>query len=169
MAFTRVLPEKAGPIEGVVDTGIVTVAHFKNPAQTAAINFLSRILEGEARCVIPTSTLLGAYHIMTRYIGVERAAAFRALTKTLETRFPAFYTDIPIDLVVDSLTYADSYRVESWDGYIIALAKAFNAPIIYSIDRVLAKRIREIRVVNPIPEEEFKAYDTWLRDKLVRG
>lgn len=166
MVFTRILPKEAGPVEGVVDTGIIAVAHFENPAQMSTVDFLSRILAGEARCIVPTSMFLGAYHIMTRYIGVEGVTAFRVLTKTLETRSPALYTDVSIDLVVDALTYANGYRVESWDGYVVALAKTFNAPIIYSIDKVLAKRVREIKVVNPIPEEEFKTYNTWLREKL---
>lgn len=133
---------EARPVEGVVDTGIIVVAHFENPAQMSTVNFLSRILEVKAKCIIPTSTFLGAYHIMTRYIGIEGVSAFRALTKTLETRSPALYTDVPIDLTIDALTYANSYRTESWDGYIIALAKAVNAPIIYSLDKVLAKRVR---------------------------
>ncbi|HID91040.1 TPA: PIN domain-containing protein [Candidatus Bathyarchaeota archaeon] len=151
-----------------MDTGIIVIAHFENPAQRSAVNFLSEILGMKVRCVIPTSAFLGAYHIMTRYIGVEAVAAFRALSKTLETRSPTLFTDIPIDLAIDALAYAGGYRVESWDGYIMALARAFNAPIIYSIDKGLSRKVKGINVVNPIPEEEFRAYCTWLRGKLVK-
>ena len=111
MALERVLLEEAGPIEGVVDTGIIAIAHFKNPAQESAINLLSRILRWETKCLMPTSAYLGAYHIMTEYIGVERVAAQIALTRTLETRSPAFYPDASVELTKDALTYANGYRM----------------------------------------------------------
>ena len=166
MVIERVLLEEAGPIEAVVDTGIIVMAHFENPAQRSAVNLLSKILTGERRCLIPTSTLLGAYHIMTEYLGVEVVPAYKALTKTLETRSPALYPDISIDQTIDALTCASGYHVESWDGYIIALAKEVNAPIIYSIDEDLAKKIKEIQVINPIPKEDYNRYNEWLRQRL---
>jgi len=163
MAFSRILSEEIGPVEGVLDTGIVAIAHFDNPAKKGVVDFLSKILRWERKCMIPTSSFLGAYHIMTEYIGVERVAAHKALIKTLELRSPAFYEDISIDLAVDAITYADGYHVESWDGYIIALSRLFNAPVIYSIDKELMKKVREVKVVNPISEEDFKKYNEWLR------
>lgn len=164
MAFSRILPEETGPIEGIIDTGIVTIAHFDNPAKKSAIDFLSKILRWERKCIIPTSSLLGAYHIMTEYIGVERVTAHRALIKTLELRSPALYEDISIELTIDAITHASGYRIESWDGYIIALSKLFNAPIIYSIDKELMRKVKEVKVINPIPPEEFEKYNEWLKE-----
>ena len=96
---------------------------------------------------------------MTEYIGVERVAAQRALIKTLELRSPALREDIPTDLTIDAVTYASGYHVESWDGYIIALSRLLNAPIIYSIDKELMRRVKEVKVINPLPEGEFKKYN----------
>lgn len=169
MAVERLLSEEAGPIEAVVDTGIITIAHFENPAQEGVLDLLSEILRWERRCLIPTSTLLGAYHIMTEYLGVERVSACRALTNTLRTRSPALYPDISIDLAVDALTYANGYKIEAWDGYLFALAKAVNAPMIYSIDEAMARRLREVEVVNPIPEEEYRQYKKWLKENVSRS
>ena len=166
MALERVLFGEAWSIEAIVDTGITVIAHFENPAQGIAVNLLSQVLKGERRCLIPTSTLLGAYHIMTEYLGVEKVSAYKALTRTLETRSPALYQDISIDQAIDALTYANGYHIESWDGYIIALAKEMNAPMIYSLDEKLATKIKEVHVVNPIPEEEYKSYNQWLRQRL---
>ncbi|MFQ6077492.1 MAG: hypothetical protein ACE5Z5_15415, partial [Candidatus Bathyarchaeia archaeon] len=107
MAFEGVLPEETGPIEAVVDTGITTIAHFENPAQASALELIREILSWRRRCLIPTSTILGAYHIMTEYLGVERVSACRALTATLMTRSPALYPDVSVDIAVDAITYAN--------------------------------------------------------------
>ena len=169
MAIERVLSEEAGPIEAVVDTGITTIVHFQNPAQEFALDLLSEILRWERRCLIPTSTLLGAYHIMTEYLGVERVGACRALTNTLRTNSPALFPDISIDLAVDALINANGYRIEVWDGYIFALARAVDAPMIYSIDVAMSRRLREVEVVNPIPEEEYEEYKKWLKENFSRS
>ena len=42
MAFKRVLSEEAGPVEGVIDTGVVVIAHFDNPAREVAFEFFGR-------------------------------------------------------------------------------------------------------------------------------
>jgi len=166
MVLRGLLPKKAGPIEGIVDTGIIVIAHFDNPARRIAFQFLEKVLTWERKCIIPVTAILGAYHVMTRYLGVEDTSAYRALTKTLETGSPAFHEDVNVDSAIDSLTYALSYKVESWDGYIIHLAKRFRAPIIYSVDLELKRKTREIQVINPIPPETFTQYIKWLGEKL---
>ena len=166
-ALRRVLFEKAGSIEGIIDVGIVVIAHFENPARDNAFNFLKSILLWKKKCLIPTSAFIGAYHVMTRYLGVDRLSACKALIKTLETRSPAFYEDISLDMAIDALENALSYKIESWDGYIVSLAKNYGAPIIYSIDGELARRVKEIEVINPIPHERFLEYNRWLKEKLV--
>ena len=166
MVSERLLPKEIGVVEGIVDTGIVVIAHFENPARKHAFSFLKEILAWKRKCLIPVTAILGAYHIMTKYLGVEDVSAYKALTKTLETRSPALYEDVSIDSALDSLTYALSYKIESWDGYLIYLAKKFKAPIIYSIDHELAKKVKEIQVINPIPPSIFELYSKWIREKL---
>lgn len=166
MAVEEILSTKAGPIEGVVDTGIVAIAHFKNPARETAFDFLSSILRWERRCVTPTSAFIGAYHVMTEYIGVDKVSAYRALSKTLETRSPALHEDIPLDMAIDALSYANGYDIESWDGYIVALARSYGAPVIYTLDQEMARKVKGIAVVNPIPQEIFRQYNKWLAEKL---
>jgi len=149
----------------VVDVGVVVISHFENPAKEPALEFLSDVLKWRRKCIIPTSTILGAYHILTRYLKVEKTSAYEVLTKTLRTRSPAFYEDIDIEVVLDSLTNALGYNVESWDGYIVALAKKFKATI-YTIDLKLIERIKDVPAVNPIPEDVFEEYNRWLRTRL---
>jgi len=152
-------------IEGVVDVGLIVISHFENPAKEVTLEFLSDVLKWKKKCIIPTSTILGAYHILTKYLKVEKVSAYEALTRTLKTRSPAFYEDISVDTVLDSLTNALGYSVESWDGYIIALAKRFRATI-YTVDLKLMRKVRDVPVVNPIPEKIFKEHNRWLRAHL---
>jgi predicted nucleic acid-binding protein len=154
-------------IEGVVDVGIIVISHFENPAKDVALEFLANVLKWKRKCIIPTSTILGAYHILTRYLKVERASAYDALTRTLKTQSPAFYDDISVEIVLDSLTNALGYNVESWDGYIVALAKKFKATI-YTVDMKLIRKVRDVPVVNPIPDDVFKEYNRWLKSQLER-
>jgi len=165
MAVREIPPQKTGPIEGDVDTGIVANAQFKNPARETAFNFLSKILRWERKCITPTSAFLGAYHIMTQYIGVDKVSAQRALTKTLETRSPTLHQDISIDEAIDSLIYANGYNIESWDGYIVSLAKSHGATVIYTLDQEMARKVKEVTVINPIPQEAFRKYNEWLKEK----
>ncbi len=66
----------------------------------------------------------------------------------------------------DALTYALAYRIESWDGYIIHVAKAHGTRLIYSVDRELAKKAKEMTVLNPFPEDLMKEYDTYLQRRI---
>jgi hypothetical protein len=118
------------------------------------------------KCLIPVSTFLGAYHILTNYLRVERVSACEVLKKTLETKSPAFYSDINIDLAINALTNAMGYRIESWDGYVVAIARAHSAPIIYTIDGEMKKKVKDLHVVNPIPKDVFREYNEWLKENI---
>ncbi|WP_456478296.1 hypothetical protein [Geoglobus ahangari] len=112
MVFSRVQHEKVG-IEGVVDVGLIVISHFENPAKNHALEFLKSVLLWERKCLIPVTAFLGAYHVLTNYLGVERISAYEALRKTLETRSPALYSDLSVDTAVESLANAMGYRIES--------------------------------------------------------
>jgi predicted nucleic acid-binding protein len=148
--------------------GPVVLAHFQNPAQAEAMRLLSDVLRTKRRCLIPTSTILGAYHVMTRYIRVESAFAADALTRTLSTRSPSFYPDIEVDVANRALSLASGFRIESWDGYLVAVAEKEGAPVIYSTDEELSKKVRSIKVINPFPEDVYREYKDWMRDNLSR-
>ena len=150
-----------GSLEGIVDVGIVVIAHVTNPARDEAINFLKRVFVGEINAIIPTSAFLGGYHILTRYLKVPRLDAKQSLMATLKVNAPVFYEDIKIEHVMDSLEYAAVYNIESWDGYLISLAKDFDAHTIFTIDRDFRK-IPGLLIINPISNNAMKAYHNWL-------
>lgn len=154
---------------GILDVGIIAIAHFENPAQGEALGFFSRILREGKRCFIPLATFLGAYHVMTEYLGVRRTQAERALRKTLETRSPNFYGDIAREYVLDALSSASDYKIESWDGYLISLAKKFEAPLIYTVDEKIDCEIEAVEAVNPIQPEVYSEYKEGLKEKLEKS
>lgn len=165
MVFSGIQHEK-DRIEGVVDVGLIVIAHFENPAMNYALDFLKDVLLWKRKCLIPVTAFLGAYHILTSYLRVERISAYEALKKTLETRSPALYTDVHVDVAIEALTNAMGYRVESWDGYLVAIAKAHSAPVIYTIDSKMKKKVKDLHIVNPIPEDIFEEYSRWLEKSI---
>ncbi|MEQ9715159.1 MAG: type II toxin-antitoxin system VapC family toxin [Candidatus Asgardarchaeia archaeon] len=148
-------------VEGIVDVGIIVIAHVDNPARSEALNFLKKVLLREIRAIIPISAFLGAYYILTKYLKVPRLDAKRSLIRTLEVETPSFHEDIKVENVIDALDYAATYNIESWDGYLISLAKDFNTDIIYSIDENF-KKVPGIVLINPISDEKMKEYHKWI-------
>jgi len=65
------MPSRKSEFEGVLDVGLIVIAHFENPARTYASDFLKEVLEVKRRCIIPLSTYLGAYIIMARYLRID--------------------------------------------------------------------------------------------------
>jgi predicted nucleic acid-binding protein len=166
VAIKGILPEKDWPVEGIVDTGIVVISHFDNPAKDEALEFVADVLGLKRKCLIPTSAFLGAYHIMTEYLGVDRVPACRALSKSLRIGSPALHQDIPIEITEESLAYASGYGIESWDGYLVSLAKAYGASVIYTIDKEMGRKVKDLAITNPLSGDTFREYNAWIERRL---
>jgi predicted nucleic acid-binding protein len=89
--------------------------------------------------------------VATRYLKFPVASVEEKLVKMLETKSPAFYSRVSLEEAISAIKYATLFRVESWDGYIIELARSLGNHIVYTLDREL-ERIKDIVVVNPFPE-----------------
>jgi predicted nucleic acid-binding protein len=152
-------------LEGIIDVGCIVVAHFDNPVQKEMIEFLEPVLEGKQSVGIPNSTFMGAFHILTSYLRVSPIDAKKSLMDTFRLESPCFIADIHKEVVTEALELATYYKVESWDGYMVALAKIYGTKIIYTIDKRM-KKISEIVVKVPVEEEKMKGYHEWLREKL---
>jgi len=161
------LRENWGSINGIVDVSILVIAHFDNPAKIHALKFLRSVLKLDIRALIPTTAFIGAYHILTNYLKVPRKLARDALIFTLNTKSRAFYEDILITTAIDAIDYAAVYNIESWDGYLVSLARKFGTKIIYSIDKRIQK-VEEILVVNPIPEDSMKEYHKFIKNLMKK-
>jgi predicted nucleic acid-binding protein len=159
--------ESSASPEGVLNVSILVLACFENPLKENSVDFLSKVLTQEKPAAIPTSAILGAYHITTRYLGVPKIAAKRVLEGILRTESPALYPSISSKTALDALDYAAAYNIESWDGYLISLTRSMGSTIIYTLDEELAK-VKEITAVNPFPVDVMKQYHSFLANKIKR-
>ena len=152
-------------VEGVVDVSIIVPTCFENPLKKLATDFLGEVLSLRRKAIIPVTAVLGAYHIATRYLRAPRRVVKKILVEMLETRSPALYPRVSVLMAVEALDVATTYNIESWDGYIIALAQSFKTKIVYTLDSEL-KKVREIIVVNPFPPEKVDEYHEYLQALL---
>ena len=88
----------------------------------------------------------------------------KILDGILGTRSPALYPHVTPDQAEDALDYAATYQLESWDGYLIALARSVGAKVVYSLDEELSK-VREVSVSNPFPRDRLQEYHEYVRAK----
>jgi predicted nucleic acid-binding protein len=151
--------------DGIVDVSILVVSHFNNPLRKAAIGFLKDVLLMRRKAALPLSAFLGGYHILTRYIRANRHLVAKALRETLNSRSPAFYTDLKTDETIDSIEYAEAFDIESWDGYLVSLAFKVGSKTIYTLDKELEK-VEGLKVILPFKEEDVKRYHKWLAQQL---
>lgn len=152
-------------VDGVVDVGIIVIAHFSNPIQQKMVQFIRDIIQGKKNIVIPLTTFIGAYHILTRYLGVSRYQAKTALISTLNLESSLFYPRIDTGIIINALDISSVYNIESWDGYLFALATLFRTNHIYTIDKKLQK-VQDYEIICPVSEDEMNTYHSWLMEKL---
>jgi len=151
--------------DGVLDVSILIPACFDNPLKEHSVDFISRVLTREKPATLPTSAILGAYHISTRYLKVPKMAAKRILEGILRTESPSLYPHISPKTALDALDYASVYNIESWDGYLVSLTRSLGSTIIYTLDMELSK-VKEITAVNPFPQDAVKEYHSYLASHL---
>ena len=150
-------------VEGVVDVGPIVIAHCDNPAKEAMLEFLQKVLLGKIPALIPVTAFLGAYHVLTRYLKLPRQEAVLALEETLDVGGPAFYEGISRVEAKNALKIASISNLESWDGYVVNIAREFGTRIIYTIDKHLDKK--GFQPVIPIPETLLQEYHEWVKQR----
>ena len=148
--------------EGVVDVGILVMAHFENPATEEALVFLRKVLSGDIRAAIPTTTLLGAYHVMTRYLHVSPLEAGEALGDTLSMQSSAFFESVRKEAVQQAMIMAPMYNTASWDAFYLSLARHLGTRVLFSLDEELKRKTTDFVVVNPIREQTMKKYNAFI-------
>lgn len=153
--------------EATVDVGIVVLAHFKNPARRYAAQLLLDALTLKRRILIPVSTYLGAYVIMTRYLKLRRDRVAKALLRTLSLESPAFYEKLNKTAAEKALASASELNLSSWGCYLIELAKELEINKIYTIDEELKKKVKDIEIENPIPQNVIREYHQYIKEKII--
>ena len=151
--------------EAVLDVSIIIPLCFNNPLRTQAVDFTSDVLDQRRRAIIPVTTIIGAYHIATRYLKTSKLIVKSILDGLLRTRSPALYPHVTTQLATDALEYATAYNIESWDGYLAALARNLGTTTIYTLDKEMSK-IKEITTANPFPEKKTQEYHRFMKELI---
>ena len=158
--------------EGIVDVGILVPSCFDNPLREESVNFLNDALLLQRKVLLPVTAVIGAYHIATNYLKVSRVSAKSVFSDLLKTRSEALYTELMPDIAAAALDYTATYNIESWDGYLMAVARRFGAKIVFSMDEELGETIKSRKevglpaVVNPFTTSKVREYHKFLEKKL---
>ena len=153
--------------EALADVGIIVLAHFRNPARKYAAQLLLDALTLKKRILIPVSTYLGAYIVMTRYLKLRSSRVAKALLKTLSLESPAFYGNLSKTVAEKAIASASELGISSWDCYLIELAKELGITKIYTIDEELTKKVKDVEIENPIPRNVMKEYHQYIQEKMM--
>jgi predicted nucleic acid-binding protein len=153
--------------EALVDVGIIVLAHFRNPARKYADQLLLDALTLKNRILIPVSTYLGAYIIMTRYLKLRSGHVAKALLKTLSVESPAFHGNLSKAVAEKAIASASELGISSWDCYLIELAKELGINKIYTIDEEMIKKVKDVEIENPIPRNVMKEYRQYVQEKMM--
>ena len=151
---------------GVVDVSIIVISSFENPARIDALKFLKDVLSWKIKAIIPVTAFIGAYHILTRYLKLPKKEIKDVIRDTLNIPSPAIFEDISSKAAIEAIEYAVAYNMESWDGYIVYLAKEYASGIIYSIDKDFEK-VEGVNLVIPISEKRLNEYHKFIEKMLM--
>ena len=126
--------------KALIDVGILVLGLEKNnPLRQKYLEIIEKCVKGKIEAYIPYTVILGTYHVLTTRFKVDSSDALDILKTFMGSRKIKWISDMDHVVVLRSLETASKLRVESWDGYILALAKRYGIQIIYSIDTDLAK------------------------------
>lgn len=166
------MQERNSAFEGIVDVGILVPTCFDNPLRKESIDFLNDALISKRNILLPVSAVIGAYHIATNYLKVSRVIAKTVFSELLRTGSDSLYSEVSPDLASSALDYAVAYDIESWDGYLVAIARKFDAKVLFSMDEELGESLK-LRtesglpvIVNPFPAGKVREYHKFLGNKV---
>jgi predicted nucleic acid-binding protein len=115
--------------------------------------------------LIPVSTYLGAYIIMTKYLKRRSDDVAKALLKTVSVESPAFYGNLPKAIVEKAIATTSELSISLWDSFLVELAKEPRIDKIYTIDEEMARKVKDLRIENPILTNVMKEYHQYIREK----
>jgi predicted nucleic acid-binding protein len=69
---------------------------------------------------------------------------------------------------IGALERADEFKISSWDGYLLELARRMGLMRVYTIDEDLKRRVHHLEVINPIPAEVMQDYHAYVASRITR-
>lgn len=151
--------------DSIADVGPIALAIVNNPAREDALEWLNKVLKGEIKCVIPLSTIIGAFIVAVHYLGAKPREVAQRLELLVGVGKALWYADIDIDRVKESMRIAAMYSMDSWDAYLVSIMRDLGLHIVYTVDVDDFIEVENIQAVNPISEEKFRELQEWLKSK----
>jgi len=114
----------------LIDVGIIVLAFEKNnPVRRKYLEIIEKSVRGEIEAYIPYTVILGAYHVLVVRFKVDPNEASKLLKTFMDSKKIKWIADIDRSITLRSLELASELRIESWDGYILALAEKYNIKV----------------------------------------
>jgi predicted nucleic acid-binding protein len=144
----------------LVDVGIIVLAHFRNPARKYAAQLLLN-----AFTLNSCEHLSRSIHHHDEYLKRRSDDVAKALLKTVSFESPAFYGNLPKAIVEKAIATTSELSISLWDSYLVELAKELRIDKIYTIDEEMARKVKDLRIENPILTNVMKEYHQYIREK----
>ena len=156
---------KEARYEAIADVGPIALAVVENPAQADALDWLNKVLKGEIRCVIPLSSIMGAFIIAVHYLRARPDDVADRLYSLAGIGEALWFSDLSLNRVKRSMNIARNYLIDSWDAYLVTIMHDLRLRIVYTTDVNNFAKIKGIEPINPITEEKFIELQRWLKSR----
>jgi len=155
-------------VKAILDVGIIVLAIEKNnPVRSKYLGILEDCIKGRIVSYIPLTVILGAYHVLVKVFKADRNITRNKLLSLMQAKKIRWIPEISSNVTKRAIEYASVYDFESWDGYLLALMRDFDIPVIYTIDEDF-QRVNDIEVEGLLNQEEkdkLNAYINALKKK----
>ncbi len=156
---------KEARYKAIADVGPIALAIVENPAQNDALKWLNKVLKGEIRCVIPLSSIMGAFIVAVHYLRARPDDVADKLYSLVGIGEALWFSDLSLNRVRRSMRIAKNYLIDSWDAYLVTIMHDLGLRIVYTTDVNDFAKIEEIEPINPITEEKFAKLQKWLESR----
>lgn len=155
--------------EAVVDVGPLAICVVDNPVRGEALDWLTKVLKGEIRCVVPFSSVMGAHIVATRYLGANPGEVAYRLGLLVGVGKVLWFSDLSLSRVRRVFSLVEKYGVDSWDGYLLTVMEDFDIHQIYTFDLEDFGNIVGVKPLLPISQKAFQEFMRWVESKSGGG
>jgi len=131
--------------EAVVDVGPLAVCVVDNPVRNEALDWLTKVLRREIRCVVLFSSVMGAHIVATSYLGADPSEVAYRLGLLVGVSEVLWFSNLNLNRVRRALSFVEKYGMDSWDGYLLTVMEDFDIHEIYTFDLEDFGRISDVR------------------------
>ena len=153
--------------EAVVDVGPLAVCVVDNPVRDEALDWLTEVLRGEIRCVVPFSSVMGAHIVATSYLGADPCEVAYRLGLLVGVGEVLWFSDLSLNRVRRAFSLVERYGVDSWDGYLLTVMEDFDIHKIYTFDLEDFGKISGVKALLPISRKSFQKFMKWVKNRAI--